>query len=625
VPTRVYVNNQAVTLSPSMVIGQGGEAVIYRLKGGDVLKLYHAPDDPVFAGDKLAQVAAQLRLDEQQAKLPAFPRALPSQVVAPQGLARATATGGRIIGYTMPYLQDMEVLMSYADKRFRDSHGIDANDVIAIFRNLHNAVSAIHQAKVVIGDFNDLNVLVDNHQTPFLVDADSMQFARFPCRTFTARFVDPLHCAPDKLVLQSPHDEQTDWYAYATMLFQSLLLLNPYYGGVHRPKSGPQIRGDARVLQRLTVMSPDVIYPKSAIPLSSLPDDVMDYFMHVYGQDQRGMFPERLLDNLRWTVCISCGLWHARAVCPSCAAPGVVRQIISRRGTVTATRLFQTPGQIVFATSQAGTVRYLYHEHGTYKREGDRTVVRGPLDGHIRVRLSGDRTLIARGNQLVTFQPDGTNLARPVDTVGTLPIFDSSSRHTYWIDQGRLQHEGKLAPLTIGTVLHGQTLLWAGEHFGFGFYRAGSLTRGFVFDAVNPGINDSVPLPVLRGTLIDAACAFDVHHVWFMLSMQEEGVIRRYCYVVTDKAEIVATSTADQGDGSWLGDGIRGRMAAGDHLYAATDSGIVRIGFTAGKSLAIDSEFPDTEPFVTAETQLLASHEGILAVSTRTITLLQIN
>jgi hypothetical protein len=623
---KVFLNGQAVPLSPKMVIGQGGEAVIYGLPTGKALKFYMDASDPTYAGNPSAQAGATVRLREQQTKLPAFPTNLPPRVVAPSEMAYSAAAGGEIIGYTMPLLSGMEVLMSYGDRRFREQKAVDANQVVNIFRDLYGLVDAIHAARVVIGDFNDLNVLVDNTSQTHLIDADSMQYGQFPCRTFTARFVDPLLCPPDKLQLVRPHSEGSDWYAFATMLFQSLLYINPYYGGVHRPKSGLPIRNDGRVLNRLTVLSPEVIYPKMAQRPDSLPDELLDYFTQVYEKDQRGTFPLKLLENMRWTACTNCGLWHSRAICPACAAPGqvIARQSIRKRGTVTATRLLRLDGasRILFATTSGGTLRYLYHEAGAYKRETRQTVLNGPVMGELRIRISGDKTVLAKGNSLATIAPAGTT--RDItEVVGRLPVFDANVRHTYWIDSGRLVRDGKLAPVTIGTVLSGQTLMWVGDTFGFGFYRAGSLTRGFVFDAANAGINDGVKLPVIRGNLIDATCTFAGHQAWFMLAVQDQGVIRRYCYVVSDKAEILAQAASTQGDGSWLDNGIRGHLALGSHLYVATDTGIARVGIDGG-GLSTNRTFPDTEPFVNTETQLLAGDGGILAISTHDITLLKL-
>jgi H/ACA ribonucleoprotein complex subunit 3 len=586
-----------------MVIGQGGEAVVYRLTPDVVLKVYMEPTNPVYDGNVVAQQGARLRLSEQQTKLPAFPKGLPPRVIAPTGLAYSQRAGGQIVGYTMPFLDAAEPLLSYGDRQYREQHGIDANRVVTIFRDLHGLVVKVHTAKVVIGDFNDLNVLVGADQA-YLVDADSMQFGRFPCRTFTVRFVDPLLCEPDHLVLSRPHNEASDWYAFATMLFQCLLYINPYYGGVHKPKNGKSLRGDARVLHRLTVFSPDVIYPKAAQPLGVLPDGLLGFLEQTYENDKRGDFPIALLEDFRWTSCTACGLWHARNTCPACAAPGVVMQTITVRGQVKATRLFQTRGHILYATHQSGQTKYVYHEDGTYRREDGSVILKGDLDGELRIRLWSDRTVLAKGKSLVVIDGQNSAVRYETETVGRLPVFDANADHLYWIDHGRLVRDDQLSPFTIGQTLTNQTLVWVGKHFGFGFYRAGSLTRGFVFDAQRSGINDAVPIPPMHGNLIDAMCAFADRQVWFTLSVQEAGVIRHLCYVISDKAELLAQASAEQDDGSWLGDSIRGHLAQGSMLYAATDSGIVRVGIS-GSTVSVEETFPDTEPFVSTDTQLL--------------------
>lgn len=618
----VYIGGRSHRLRPSAVVGQGGEAVVYQHQNGQALKVYMDPGDPAYAGDLQAQQGAKFRLDEHQRKLPAFPDGLPPQVVAPLSLAYDRQNGGRVVGYTMPFLDGLEVLLSYADRKFREQGGIDANQAVQVFKNLHELVAAVHAAGVVIGDFNDLNILVSTTGEAYLVDADSMQFGPFLCRTFTTRFVDPLHCTPGKLLLARPHSPTSDWYAFATMLFQSLLFINPY-GGVHKPKTGKRLRDAARVLNRVTVFSPDVAYPKAAIPLSALPDELLGYFTALYLQDSRDTFPVSLLNELRWTACSSCGIMHARQTCPACAAPGAVKQVVTVRGNVTATRLFRTHGQILFATSQGGEVRYVYHESGAYRREGDVRVWDGELNSELRVRIWGDKTVLARGSTLVALGPDGSRTRFETQTVGRLPVFDANHRHLYWIEGASLMHDAPLGTVTIGNVLPNRTLVWAGNRFGFGFFRAGSLTRGLVFDAQRPGINDTVPLPPMTGNLIDATCAFADHVAWFMVTIQEGGDIKNHCYVVSDTAQLLAHAEAVQGDGSWLGGGIRGHCALGRQLYVATDSGIVRLKVD-GDRVEIEREYPDTEAFVSTDVQLLPSREGLVAVSAREIVLLQI-
>jgi hypothetical protein len=610
------------TLTPQMAIGKGGEADVYLLDKQTVLKRYKEPADPDYALDPGAQLAAKVRLKEQVKKLPAFPKGLPPEVITPDELAYADGSNRRLVGYTMRYLDGMEVLMKLGDRSYRDQGGIDGNQVVRIFRKLHQMVRALHAQGVVIGDFNDLNVLFDANDQAYLVDADSMQFGQFLCNAFTARFVDPLRCAPNQLMLNRPHNEQSDWYAYAVMLLQSLLYVGPY-GGVHRPSNGPRLQHDARVLKRLTVFEKSVVYPKPAIPFSTLPDDLLNYLHKVFERDQRGEFPDKLLGDMRWTTCKNCGLMHARASCPGCAAPGVVKQTVVIRGKVTATRLFQTKGRLLHTVYQNGKLCYLYHEAGTFRREDGQAVLPGDLDPEVRFRIHGDSTLLGKRDRLFVIAPGQAPERLSTETYRKLSMFDANDQHYYWLDNGRLVMDGFYGNKFIGTVLSGQTLFWVGKKFGFGFYQAGQLLRAFVFDAQGRGLNDQVPIPNLPGQLVDATCVFSDNLAWFMVGTQEAGQLKNSCFVIDARGNMVASDIALQGEDSWLAHGIRGHLAVGGSLYAATDEGIVQLTADGGR-IYVHRTFPDTESFVSSATQLLPAPTGMYAVSNQEIVLLEI-
>ena len=78
---------------------------------------------------------------------------------------------------------------------------------------------------------------------------------------------------------------------------------------------------------------------------------------------------------------------------------------------------------------------------------------------------------------------------------------------------------------------------------------------------------------------------------------------------------------AERGDGSWLSE-IRGKCAIGEFLLAATDKGIVRLETDLGK-IVKTKEFPDTEPFVNAESHLFPGKDGLYAVDEKEIKLLK--
>jgi DNA-binding helix-hairpin-helix protein with protein kinase domain len=341
----VYVQDNKVFVDPQKSIGKGGEADIFDIGSGKALKLYKPPSHPDYAAEPHEQEGARKRLAEHQTKLREFPTNLPPKVVVPEALA--TDQGGKkIIGYVMKLLAKPEPLIRYSDKDFRLA-GVPSGKVVEDFSDLHQTVDGIHRAGAVIGDFNYLNVLI-NKEGVFIIDADSFQFGRYLCRMYTAMFVDPLLCdGPNsKLTLSKPHTPESDWYAFAVMLMQCLLFVDPY-GGIYRPKNKTkQVPHGLRPLHRITVFDPEVTYPKPAVPYKVLPDDLLQYFHQVFKMDKRETFPPKLLKELQWQTCPQCHSEHARNICPFCAhvAPAAVKEVTRVRGKVTATTIFQTRG-----------------------------------------------------------------------------------------------------------------------------------------------------------------------------------------------------------------------------------------------------------------------------------------
>jgi len=617
----VYLNKKKLNLSPSKSIGKGGEADIFDIGHGQVLKVYKQPNHPDFTGCKLEQQMATIRLDEHQKKLPAFPKNLPGRVVTPIDLA-TNKPRTRILGYSMKFMKGYEVLLRYAERRYR-SAGVSNELVVRTFMDLHGTVKGLHQSGVVIGDFNDLNIMVKGGEA-HIIDADSMQFGLYTCKVFTEKFVDPILCDPKDvhLMLISTHNADSDWYAFSVMLMQSLLFVGPY-GGLYKPKDkSKRINHTTRPLKRITVFDKEVKYPKPAVHFSMLSDGLLQFFHRLFKEDRRGEFPEDLLQTMRWTTCSGCGAVHARRTCPGCSTYSPTAIVQTVRGSVTCNREFQTSGMILFSAMQGDRLRYLYHERGEFKREGGMSLLKGNTRPTMRFRIQGRTTLVGEKGQFVSLLL-GTTEKTAVDSIGSLPMFDANDNRSFWITDGRLMRSDKLGPKYIGDVLADQTAFWVGEQFGFGFYRAGNFNVGFVFNTETGGINDSVKLPPLPGQLIDATCYFAGNWTWFIISTREKGKMINRCMIIKSNGDVCESAEAGEGDGSWLGS-TRGKCAAGKFLLAATDDGIVRVEPDGG-TLSVVKEFPDTEPFVDSSCHLYAGKAGLFVVSRSEIKSLKIS
>jgi hypothetical protein len=411
------------------------------------------------------------------------------------------------------------------------------------------------------------------------------------------------------------------------LLMQSLLFVGPY-GGVHKPKDpARRVPPSARPLRRLTVFHPEVVYPKPAARLDTLPDELLQVFHRVFEHDERAAFPLPILQSLRFEACPRCGVEHARLVCPACSPSAAMRPsvAIEVRGEVVCRRLLQTRGLIVHAAADSGKLRWIVHEAGAYRREDGREVLRAPLDPRLRFGTLGDRTLIGRGAELLTVSASGEE--RLAVDAGRGPVFGADGERRLWVCDGRLWRDGdvrlagRAEPECVGEVLAGQTRIWAGPRFGLGLYRAGALSVAFLFEGRRRGLNDSLRLPALRGELLDAECFLDEQRAWLLLALSAGGRTRNLCLVWSRAGELEACAEAEAGDGGWLGT-LGAKVATAGMLLAATDAGLVRLEVRGGR-VEKTREFPDTEPFVSADCRLLIGPDGLAVVKPREIAVLQ--
>ena len=358
-----WIDNARFELAPAALLGQGGEAEVYDVGDGRVLKWWKPADHPDFAGDAAAQAAADHRIAAAPQRLAALPGNLPAAVVAPCGLARSKKSGGAVVGYLMPRVTGT-ALHAYGEPRWRREHPVEGAAVVAMLLALHDALAGLHRAGVVMGDCNDLNVLVDTAGTAprvHLIDVDSYQHGAYVCAMFSERFVDPRLCAGTDLVPTRPHDRESDWFAFAAMAFRTLLGVGPW-GGVHAQQRTPA----ARALARTSALVAGITYPRAARPLATLPDDLLDVFRGIFEADVRGGFPRGVLERLRLRRCSQCGDEHARLRCPTCQALAQLPPVVVHG------RLRHHPiaiGEVALQTFEMGrTTRPVWLDGGTLMR-----------------------------------------------------------------------------------------------------------------------------------------------------------------------------------------------------------------------------------------------------------------
>lgn len=591
---RVTVEGQVVQLDTNAVLGVGGEATVYR-RGDKAFKIYH-PVDPKLPP---AERAAEAKLLEQKLeKLSCFPTCLPDVVVAPEALVFDKKK--QAIGYVMPAIDGAFEIASLTKRSFRA--GAISNDrVLRIFGRFAEGLAELHRAGVVVGDLNDGNVLVTGDRVRF-IDVDSMQFGRFPCPVAHERYLDPRLYGAD-LSRTPSFGPDNDWYSFWVLLFSSLMYVHPF-GGVH-PTVPTLLR---RAEAGLSVLSSDVKRPKAAADPRVLPDPLRNVFEACFERGARPVFDPVLVTP--WAAC-RCGVEHARPVCPACASRGTIsaRPVVRHNGACRVTQLFTTEGRILTARLE-GKLRWAAEEHKCVVREDGRAVAPA---------LGPDVAYAIGGNETWANAPGG--LLRADRDSGLWRSYGSTAAVAPWSGGcTRVADDWLIEETTgerIGPVLAGTTSIFGGEKLGFGFYRAGLVTKYFVFRPGRAGLT-FVELPPIRGRVRGAYAAFDDRTIVFSLVTDHGGAIWSHLYVVGADGRVIATAVSKPDESRVLA-APRARCVLGGRVVTATDDGLVSLTIDAKAGTITEGTlFEDTEPFVSADVTLVPTPDGAIHVVTNT-------
>lgn len=600
-----YFDGRKISLNPRDAIGIGGEAQVF-LYNGKALKIFHNAD----SGLNQRQLAEWRKMRKIKiAKLKNFPQGLPPNIIAPEKLI--LDAGGEVIGYLMEAVKNAEALIMLSNATFRRA-GVGNEDVLRIFLNLLKLQNSVHGAGVIIGDFNDLNALFRGTDI-FLIDADSMQFSGLPCVVATERFLDPRLYGKD--FSASPvFDRESDYYAFAVMLFQSLLFVHPY-GGIHRDYKTLMRRAEARV----SLFNSEVRYPKAAISMRVLPDDLLDYFQVTFDRGERKALCARLFENIRWTVCSSCGVRHARSVCPICAvATPAIKEAIIFHGACKAMRVFKTSGRVINAIVQNGKLKVLYEDDGCVWRENSERVILEKAGHGLRFSIMGESTLVGKGDKVAVIRGEKVEKVVDAGRLGNAPVFDSNANDFFTLSG---EYLAKNNEKIVGQILPNQTWFKVGPTFGFGFYRFGRRTVYFIFDAERGVLDDTVKLASINGKLLDADCVFCESHALFLTSREENGKIINAMHLIAQNGNLIGEAESAS-DSSRMLKTIRGKALVGTSVLCATDNGLLLVAIVRGKFVEAKL-FADTEPFVNEDSEIIPAADGVYVVGEREIYLLR--
>ncbi len=589
----VFLGRRRLRLDDRALIGEGGEGRVYR--AGDLaIKVFTSPDA------------------SRERKLRDYPATLPPRVLGP--LELATDDGGRVVGFAMRALDGGHELRNFSQRRWREGRVSNAA-VLRLFRELSETVERMHLRGIVVGDLNDGNVLTTppastkaSDWTPWLIDADSMQFGHHRCVVAHERFLDPRLYGVD-LARVTALSRESDWYALAVLLFGSLLYVHPF-GGSH-PSHATMLR---RAEARCSVLQPSVKLPGAAIRPEVLPDEALLWFERVFERDLREPLPSSILEA-RFVKC-SCGAEHARPSCPLCTAKVHVAPAVVTRGGLRSTRVFRTRGRIVAAAILQDGLKHAYEEGGCLFREDGAAVVRSDGPPELRdpdrlVRIAGHATWIGARGRFSKVICGQVRASVPVGAVRGALAADAGP-------DGVVHVEGDLLVRAedgtrIGQVLEGQTHVRVSSTLGFAFYRASAITVAFVFDPRRGVLRQIERFPRLDGKLVGWSAVFDDAHVLVTFACEKNGRVEHATHLVDARGQLLATETSAA---SALGTSLGGRTIAGGNVIVATPDGLVLLRADRDRRFVPARLFSEARELVSPDAELLVGPAGSLFVVT---------
>ena len=602
---QVRVGSTPVTLAKELVIGQGGEAVIYK-----------DPTSPEQFGLKIYREPDPKRAQKLEAMLKAH-LVLPQSAIIP--LAPVRSARGELIGFRMQRLTSRyrKLGLTFSESFSRD-HGFTSVVKADLLAKMAGDLGEFHSNNIVIGDLNDGNEMVDEVGKGLAwIDMDSVQFGAFPCMAGTQLYLSPEFYGAD-LSQGVRFRPEHDWYSYSIILTRTLTNgVHPFKSGLHKKYLSVFDRAE----HGATVFDADVSYPGVGLPSEVLGDELLGVLQKMLKRQTRGPFPLEALDHYKKTLieCSSCGLYYPAQCrkCPSCAQTTTLdaKAAAALAGFTVAT-LFETKGRVLYlarggtrifavvlegsnlflCTAQAGEAAQRTPLHYDIPRSawfgtfgGSFVVCPDPSSEQPELYVLDVEDKVARLRKRLTTETFS----------GAQAVFATSDKYLYRIAGRQLLcgerfGSSDMLERPVMQVFEGQTWFTAARNLGdqeilAGFHREFGELHWFLVRGAGDGRSftrlDSIAVTPLesRESMTDHAVYFSRESVMVVRATRKRGVDRVRVDVVstTDGASLQASILEGQDIGPW--ERVHGKAYSNGLVMHPSDQGILRESL-AGRS-----------------------------------------
>jgi len=257
-------NKKKVVLDDNDYLAQGGEGTVY-VKGDRAFKIYHNSAKMI----PLQKIRELQVIDHQQ-------------VIAPKEILY-DKTSGEAVGFTMHYVPDTEYLCRLFVGNFKKAHNIFPCDLRQIVTGMRQMLLDLHAKKIVVADYNEMNILVDAAYTrPYMIDVDSYQTPGFRATAI-------MDSVRDRLMPYGEFNCLSDWFSWAVVTFQLFTGIHPFKGKHPDYKSGDL---DGRMRDGVSVFHKDVRVPPGCRDVTAVPAALLDWYKKVFVKHERSVPPK---------------------------------------------------------------------------------------------------------------------------------------------------------------------------------------------------------------------------------------------------------------------------------------------------------------------------------------------
>lgn len=267
-------NSGVVTLTDKNYKAAGGEAAIY-VAGGMAYKLYHDPLVKQLPPKKMQELGAIHN----------------PQVVIPQQII-FDPKDGKPLGYTTTFVDNVEPLLKYFTRTFKDDNNISFQMVNHLVKEIQKVVADVHSAQCLIVDLNELNILAElkgSNVTPWFIDTDSYSTPSFKATAIMDSVRDRKVTVFDKSgTMHYNPTTDSDWFSWSVLAFWLYTNIHPFRGAHanYKPKDKAKQMDDG-----ISVFHSGVRVPPSVNDFKVIPHRHLDFFKRVFLNGERGVPP----------------------------------------------------------------------------------------------------------------------------------------------------------------------------------------------------------------------------------------------------------------------------------------------------------------------------------------------